>query len=355
MKLKRRKMTHWHERTIEMGFPGNIPHYTKGRTTPLFHVGFMEELERAWGGRRWGAQNHAGTLEMVLVHRPGDENTATEFEADPGFFNLPSGNIDLSRMQSEHDAFAQILQDEGTEVIYLEPEPPCVGTYGFPLRAMMYARTGTVINGGAIIDRNANHYKRGMERFYAQRLANLGCPILYTVHGLGCFESSDLIFVRPNCAVLARSVRTNQDGIDQVERLLRANGVDDVIYTDIPGYWKLRENQWGGSSGYFHLDAVLGVAADDIVVVYAGGVGYHLFEELEKRGIDIVEVPDSEVGTLAANLLAIKPGTVVIPAGNPITTQALRRKGIKVYEIDFTEILKAGGGPKCITMPLVHR
>jgi N-dimethylarginine dimethylaminohydrolase len=26
-----------------------------------------------------------------------------------------------------------------------------------------------------------------------------------------------------------------------------------------------------------------------------------------------------------------------------------------VIELDFSEILAAGGGPKCITMPLVHR
>lgn len=332
-----------------------IPHYTKGRTTPLFDVGFMEELERAWGGRRWGAQNHSGTLEVVLLHRPGEENLFKEFEQDPAFFNLPQGNIDLKRMQAEHDTFAELLRSEGTEVIYLEPKQPLVGTYGFPIRAMMYARTATVIDGGVIIDRNANHYKRGMERFYAQRLANLGCPILYTVHGMGSFESSDLIFVRPNCAVLARSVRTNQEGINQVEHILRANGVDDIIYTDIPGYWKLRQNQWGGSSGYFHLDAVMGVAAENLVVLYAGGVGYPLFEEMNKRGVDIIEVPDAEVGNLAANLLVIKPGTVVIPKGNPITTAQLRARGIRVHEIDFTEILKAGGGPKCISMPLIHR
>lgn len=338
-----------------MSFPGNIPHYTRGRTTPLFDVGFMEELERAWGGRRWGAQNHAGTLELVLLHRPGNENLAKELESDPAFFNLPKGNIDLQRMQAEHDAFADLLRSEGTEVVYLEPEENFVGTYGFPIRALMYARTATVIDGGVIMDRNANHYKRGMERAYTQRLASLGAPILYTVHRKGCFESSDLIFIRPDCAVLARSVRTNQEGIDQVEAILRANGIEDIIYTDIPGYWKRREAQWGGSSGYFHLDAVLGMAAENVAVIYAGGVGYHLFEELAKRGIEIVEVSDAEVGTLAANLLVIKPGVVVIPAGNPETTKNLRDKGIKVHEIDFTEILKAGGGPKCISMPLIHR
>lgn len=338
-----------------MGRLDAVPHYRKGSgPIPLFNVGFMEELEKAWG-RRWGAQSHTGTLELVLVHRPGDENTAPEIAEDPSFFNLPEGSPDLPRMQKEHDLFVEILQREGVEVVYLEPEGPLVGTYGLSLRALVYARTATVIGGGAILDRNANHYKRGMERFYARRLTALGCPILYTVHGLGSWEASDLIFVDPKCAIIARSVRSNQAGIDQVIPMLRHNGVEDVLFTDLAGYWTRRDSQWGGCSGYFHLDAVFGMAAERVAVVYTGGVGYHLLEQLHKRGVELVEVSEAEVRTLAPNLLVIKPGTVVIPAGNPDTVRQLRKKGITVHEVDFTELLKAGGGPKCITMPLVQR
>ena len=332
----------------------DIRYYQKGRTAPLFKVGFMEELERAWG-RPWGAQSHTGQLEAVLVHRPGAENEAPEIREDPAFFNLPEGVPDPKGLREEHDAFTDILRQEGAEVIYLEPEPPLVGTYGIPLRALVYARTGTVIRGGAIIDRNANHYKRGMERFYSKRLAELGCPILYTVHGMGSFEASDLIFVDPTCAIIAKSVRTNQEGIDQVVPILRQNGVEDILFTDVPGYWHRRDAQWGGSSGYFHLDAVFGMAAEGVAVVYSGGVGYHLLEALDERGVEIIEVPDDEVRTLAPNLLVIKPSVVVIPAGNPQTVAQLRAKGIKVHEVAFTELLKAGGGPKCITMPLIDR
>jgi N-dimethylarginine dimethylaminohydrolase len=333
----------------------DLPHYRPGSPRPLFDVGFMEELERAWGGRQWGAQSHTGRLEAVMVHRPGAENESSALLEDPGFVNLPEGPPDLERMQAEHDSFCATLQEEGVEVVYLEPEPPLTGTYGIPLRALMYSRTATVIEGGAIIDRNANHYKRGMERFYVQRLAALGCPILYTVHGFGSFESSDLVFVRPNLAVMAKTARSNEDGLEQVASILRRNGVDEILYTDIPGYWTARTHQWGQSSGFFHLDAVFGMAGEDVAAVYVGGVGYHLLEALSARGVEIVEVPDQEVRRLAANLLVIEPGKVVMPAGADQTAAALRAKGITVIDLDFTEILKAGGGPKCITLPLIDR
>jgi N-dimethylarginine dimethylaminohydrolase len=332
-----------------------LQQYSPGRPRPLFNIGFMEELERAWGGRNWGAQNHTGRLEMVMVHRPGEENESPELLEDPGFFNLPERAPDLRLMQQQHDAFCAALEKEGVEVVYLDPEPPYTGTYGLPLRALMYSRTATVIDGGAIIDRNANHYKRGMELFYVRRLAQLGCPILYTVHGTGSFESSDLVFVRPELAVLAKTARSNQEGLDQVAHILERNGVQEILWTDIPGYWTERSHQWGQSSGFFHLDAVFGMAAENVAVVYVGGVGYHLLEALNERGVEIVEVPDDEVRKLAANLLVIEPGKVVIPAGADRVSADLRAKGITVIELDFSEILAAGGGPKCITMPLVHR
>lgn len=332
-----------------------IPYYEAGRgPIPLFDVGYMEELARAWG-REWGAQNSVGTLEMVLVHRPGDENLAAEFAEDPGFFNLPEGQPDLAGLQAEHDSFCDIMRSEGCEVVYLDPAPPLVGTYGIPLRALVYARTATVIDGGAIMDRNANHYKRGMERFYSKRLTELGCPILYTVHGNGSFEASDLIFINPTCVALGRSVRTNDAGMAQVMAILRQNGIEDFVITDIPGPWRKRERQWGGASGYFHLDNVFGMAAEGVAVVHAGGVGYHFLDALDRRGVEIVEVPEAEVQTLAQNLLVLKPGVVLMPANNPSTAGALEAKGIKVHQLEMPELLKAGGGPKCITMPLVHR
>ena len=338
-----------------MGTLDKIPHYAKGKApAPLFNVGFMEELENAWG-HPWGAQTHTGRLEMVLVHRPGDENEAPEIKEDPAFFNLPQGIPDLKRMQKEHDAFVEVLRGNGVEVLYLNPLPPLVGTYGISLRALVYARTATVIRGGAILDRNANHYKKGMERFYAKRLAEIGCPILYTVHGMGSWEASDLIFVDHKWAIMAKTMRSNQEGINQVIKVLGENGVEEFLITDLPGYWNDRESQWGGASGYFHLDAVFGMAAEGIAVVYTGAVGYHLLESLHKRGVEIIEVPDGELRTLAANLLVIAPGKVVIPAGNPRTVAELKKKGITAYEVDFSELLKAGGGPKCITMPLIQR
>ena len=340
-----------------MGTLDNIPYYIKGKPPrPLFEVGYMEELERAWK-RPWGAQTHTGRMEMVMVHRPGEENEAPEIDQDLAFFNLPKGKPNLEVMQKEHDDFTQLLRDHGVEVIYLNPAPPLVGTYGIPLRSLVYARTATVVNGGAIIDRNACHYKRGMEWFYTRRLMEIGCPILYTVHGMGSFEASDMIIIDRKCVLIAKSCRTNEEGIRQVRQILEQVGVEEFIMTDLPGFWSERTEVCGGSSGYYHLDAVFAMVAEGIAVVKTAGVGYHALERLYRRGIEIIEVPEPEIrpGYGAANGLVIAPGKVVVPVGNPLTVAEIRKRGIAVYEMNFSEILKGGGGPKCITLPLIQR
>ena len=52
---------------------------------------------------------------------------------------------------------------------------------------------------------------------------------------------------------------------------------------------------------------------------------------------------------LAINFVAIEPGTVVMPAGNPRSQELLEKNGIKVIPVDISEILKGYGAIHCCT------
>jgi hypothetical protein len=47
-------------------------------------------------------------------------------------------------------------------------------------------------------------------------------------------------------------------------------------------------------------------------------------EELAERGITVIEVPDSEYPTLGGNILAVRPGVLVICEGNPRRRRSCR-------------------------------
>jgi len=64
-----------------------------------------------------GADSEVGTLQTVMLHRPGPElKRLTPRNNDKLLFD---GIPWVSRAQAEHDAFAQALRDRGVEVLYL--------------------------------------------------------------------------------------------------------------------------------------------------------------------------------------------------------------------------------------------
>src|SRR3990170_2158442 len=64
-----------------------------------------------------GADSEVGTLQTVMLHRPGPElKRLTPRNNDKLLFD---GIPWVSRAQDEHDAFAEALRERGVEVLYL--------------------------------------------------------------------------------------------------------------------------------------------------------------------------------------------------------------------------------------------
>ncbi len=58
---------------------------------------------------------------------------------------------------------------------------------------------------------------------------------------------------------------------------------------------------------------------------------------------------------MGANVLALGPRRCVMVEGNPVTRRRLEAAGAGVVEYRGREIsLKGGGGPTCLTRPLVR-
>jgi N-dimethylarginine dimethylaminohydrolase len=102
--------------------------------------------------------------------------------------------------------------------------------------------------------------------------------------------------------------------------------------------------------------SVLSPVDRDLAVVYAPLLPVPLHEALAARGIALVEVPDEEFTTLGANVLALAPRRCLMLDGNPRTRARLERAGAEVRVYRGTEIsLKGGGGPTCLTRPILRR
>jgi N-dimethylarginine dimethylaminohydrolase len=317
------------------------------RPTPVFEDAEMQR--RVWG-RRWGVYNDVGTLKMVLVHRPGQEiSLLTQDHYDPGIEALIDDREqwyyrretppDLPKMQAEHDQLVTALRSEGVEVVDVDGSPR-------DPKAMYTRDNGMAIQGGAIIARmgpvgdDFGTGRRGEEAYVTRKLAELGMPILRTIHGSGLFEGGSFALMDEQTAIIGLSFRQNEEAARQIEEVL---AVQDVRLIRVP---------LTGHS--LHLDGAFVMVHNDLALVNITRLPYWFLDLLHERNIRHIEVHHAD-NSRVVNCLAIRPGKVVLAINNGDgTAERLTKAGVEVIPIDYAECQLNGGGIHCSSLPMIR-
>lgn len=285
-----------------------------------------DDMKDWWGD--WGVSSECGRLRAVLLRRPGPELEAIEdFERVQMRSDLHPG---IARTQ--HDALAEAYRANGVAVHYVEN-----GRLDKPnsyfIRDLMLMTPE-----GAIITRPASTVRAGEERFVAEALAKAGVPILMTVHGTGTFEGADVSWVDDDLCFLAEGLRTNEEGANQVERMLREIGVREVIRVGLP-------------YGAMHLDGLLNFPDRDLAAVWPRRTPLKIVQKLRERGFRIIDIADEEEAQacLPLNFVALSPGTILMPAGGTAMQRRYEEAGVICHTVEIGELIKGGGGIHCMT------
>jgi dimethylargininase len=282
--------------------------------------------------RRYGAQSMTAPLHDVLVKRPGAAFGAAFDDPANGFLRP----VDLGAARREHDAFVDLLARLGVTVHALDaetPSPDLIYTFD-PL---------LVSDRGAIPLRSGKQGRRGEEAAVEAWTTGAGIPTLGRIQEPGTVDGGDTFWLRPDVLCIGRTLRTNSAGAKQLGDLVGG----DVRVFDLPC--------WKGAHELLHLLSVVSPVADDLAVVYPRLLPVGLWELLRESGVSMIEVPEEEFATLGCNVLAIRPGVVVVANGNPATRAALEARGCEVHAFGANEIgLNGSGGPTCLTRPILR-
>ena len=285
------------------------------------------------GAPRWGARSMTAPLRAVLVHRP-DAAFGAAFDDPAHGFHHP---VDLATAQAEHDAYTDVLSSLGVWVHRLvahTDDPDLVYTFDPAL----------VTDAGAILLRPGKPNRSGEPRIVRRWLTNAGIEIIGRIGPRATVEGGDLLWLRPNLLCVGRSLRTNDPGARQLAALVDA----EVRTFDLP-YWK-------GPGELVHLLSVISPVTDDLAVVYPPLLPVGLWSLLHELKINTIAVPDEEYMTLGCNVLAVRPGVLVMAEGNPVTQRELESAGCTVHTYPATEVgLNGSGGPTCMALPLLRR
>ncbi len=170
-----------------------------------------------------------------------------------------------------------------------------------------------VTDSGAVILRMGKAQRRGEEAAIAASLETLGVPILATLEDEATAEGGDLLWLDHDTLAVGRGFRTNAEGLRQLTAALRPLGVK-TIEVQLP--------HAGGPAACLHLMSLISMLDDDLAVVHLPLLPVPFVELLGDRGIELVEVPESEVPTMGPNVLALAPRRCLAIEGNPVTRGA---------------------------------
>ncbi len=287
-----------------------------------------------------GGQSEVGKLRRVAVKHArdafGDAAAVERQWRDLRYLARP----DVTAATPEYERFLALLEAAGVETLHL----PFDDTVGLD---SLYPRDASIVcNRGVILCNMGKPQRRTEPAAQEAAFRAAGIPIRGRITGDGTVEGGDVCWIDERTLAVGRGYRTNEAGIRQLRDLVR-DCVDEVIVVPLP--------HWHGPEDVFHLMSIVSPIDRDLFLVYAPLLPVPFREALTSRRIALVEVPDAEFDTLGCNVLAVAPRDVLMIAGNPETRARLERTGVTVREFAGREIcLKGGGGPTCLTRPLMR-
>lgn len=284
-----------------------------------------QEMGSIWAA--CGVMNEWTPLQVVLLHRPGRELEASE---NPNAVQMLAP-LNIQHAQSQHDALAHAFRQAGVTVHYVQP------SHIPPPNLMFVADLLFTTPEGVILGRPASTVRAGEERLIAQRLAQLGVPILRSMRGTGTFEGADAAWLDPKTVLVAIGLRTNNEGATQVASVLQEMGVKTIM-VELP-------------PGTMHLMGQLRFADRDLAIGWENRLSDSTIRALEAHGYHLALLPNEAeaIRGMALNFVTLGPRRILMPAGNPISQAFYEGLGITCHTVRVDELIKAAGGIGCLT------
>lgn len=264
-------------------------------------------------------RNEGDRLTRVVVCTPGDEYCSV---TDPQKHNIIEP-ANPERAIPQHGALKRCLTDFGAEVIDI-PE-----LHDHP-NSVFTRDTALCTPNGYIKLRLGLDTRQGEEEWMGRLLDSLGEPFVGSIEVPGTVEGGDVVLAG-SVAFVGRSVRTNEEGVEQLGESLRAMDYE-VRVMPLP-------------DSILHLDKVLMLVGPDRAIYCRG-----LIAEDSLRGFDAVEIRHGEPTT--ANIICLGDNEVIVEQSNQQAAKQLKARGLVVHELDLSEFVKGSGGPNCLIMPV---
>lgn len=277
-------------------------------------------------------------LKKVALLKPGK----SLLSADPVKWHY-SSLFDPRKVQEVHTRFVEILQDYGVEIFWILENDLEIADSVFTYDASL------MTSEGAILMSPGKALRMGEQSIHKNFYENHNIPIVGQVDSTGKLEAGDTLWLDKETLVIGRGFRTNSDGIEQITRILKPQGVEVFVF-DLPVY--------SGKSACLHLMSLISLVDTFTALVCMPLLPVALLDLLSKKNFSIIEAPFDEFEeshTLSTNVLAVSPKECIMLEGIPKTRDILTSSGINVRVFSGDPLcIGCEGGPTCLTRPLLR-
>ncbi|MFJ9522080.1 dimethylarginine dimethylaminohydrolase family protein [Kitasatospora sp. NPDC101801] len=232
---------------------------------------------------------------------------------------------DLPAAIAEHEAIVAAHLAAGRKVEFVPSAPECPD--------MVFTANAAVVRGGRAILGNPPPERKAEVSYFQEWLTWRGYEVIevpYAFSGQGdALAFGDLLLA-------AHGQRTDQ-------RMLAVLAAE-LEYEVVPLQTV--------SSRWYDLDLAVGVVGLPNTLAYCpAALDAPSLRRLRGLGAELIEVSVEEAAKFALNLVG-DGTTVTMTKGAPRLAAELRERGLRVIELDTTELAKGGGGVRCTALTL---
>lgn len=240
--------------------------------------------------------------------------------------------IDRNKCLLEHQQLIYFYENNGIKVSLLTPNEG--------LSSQLFTRDfAFMLKEGAVIGRFKEPIRQAETQHYKNKLMEMGIPIIASC-SQGFIEGGDFWMLDEKTIVIGCLQRSNLVGIKNIRQQLIPLGYQ-VIAVEAP-------------AKYLHLDMIFNMVDKKTAVTYWHALPKHFQNHLTENNYDLIKIAEHEVFLHFCNLQALGDKRVISLKKNVQVNKQLEARGFTVLKLDCSEILKAGGGPHCMTFPILR-